>query len=122
MFIIHQSNSKRETLLRIMNLGIPSNVDTESSVMLFVGTTLSPTILNLQSFHRVLICDSTTNVSLFSHTSSELDGEGTIQVDAYNLNRVGIFDGKFPFDGVIILQDVLCTKDIIFNVLLISFH
>ncbi len=62
-----------------------------------------PLKLTLQFQQRALITDGGMNVYSFTHTSSELDSDGTIHANAYNLKGARGFDGKFPFDCVIIL-------------------
>ncbi len=53
-------------------------------------------------------------------TSSELYSDGTVHMNAYNLKGDGAFDGKFPFDFVVILGDLLSNKVIIINLQMIS--
>ncbi len=46
-----------------------------------------------------------TNVNSFSHTSSKLDSDSIIHVNAYNLKGARGFDGKFPFEDVVTLAE-----------------
>ncbi len=60
--------------------------------MLFVGTTISPTITDPS-----VIC------KVPSITRSKLTSDGTVHMNMCNLKRAGGFDGTFPFNGLIIL-------------------
>ncbi len=50
------------------------------------------------------------NATSFSHTNSELDSDGTIHVNEYNHKGAGGFHSKFPFDCLVILQELLSSK------------
>ncbi len=49
--------------------------------------------------------DSAMNVFPFNH--KKLDSDGTIHMNTINLKEGGFFDDKFPFDCVVIIQDLL---------------
>lgn len=57
---------------------------------------------------------------LFSHTDPELNGDSIIHMNAYNLKGTRGFDGKFPFDFIIMLEDSLSYIVIIIDALLIA--
>ncbi len=62
------------------------------------------------------------NIYLFSHTSSELVSYSTVFLNVDNIKGAGGFDSKFPFDCVVILEDLLSNKVIIINLPLIAFQ
>ncbi len=59
------------------------------------------------------------DVYLFGYTSPELNGDCTVNMNTYNLKGTRGFDGKFPFDSVIILEDSLSNTIVIVDMPLI---
>ncbi len=51
-----------------------------------------------------------------------MNSAGTIYMNMYNLKRARGFDGKFPFSGLIILEDTLAKIVVIVNELMVCFE
>ncbi len=62
------------------------------------------------------------DVNAFNHTKQQLCSGSTIHVNIYNLKRGRGFDGKFPFDCLVILYGSLSDKVIFVNAPLLVFQ
>lgn len=58
------------------------------------------------------------NVYLLSHANSQLNSDGTANINAYNLKEARGFDIKFHFDCVMLFKDLLSHD----NRLLVAFQ
>ncbi len=89
------------------------------SVMLFMGTTLFPTITDPSVIQEVLYMGWCDNSLFFHKTRLKLNSDGTIYMNIYNFIRARGFESKFPFNGLIILEHMLASKVVIIYVFLI---
>ncbi len=64
--------------------------------MIFVGTTLSPTITEPLIITEDPHKGWSKNVNLFSHTSFDLNGDSNVHMNAYNPKGARVFDSRFP--------------------------
>ncbi len=51
-----------------------------------------------------------------------MNGDHTIHINMYNLKGTGVFDGKFPFDSIVKLKDMLPNIVVLVNTALVVFQ
>ncbi len=101
-----------------MNLRIPKNVVMRTGILLFVGTTINdPSVIP-----KFIIRNGVANVNVFSDTRPQLNCDCTVYMDMYSHEGSGGFDGKFSFNGLIILEDLLSNKVIMIDEMLICLY